>query len=53
MEISELREASAVRTRKMLTLDRNDFPLTVQYGETLYVLVVTKNKKLLLQKPLE
>lgn len=54
MDISELRESHAVKVpRKQLTLDRNDLPLTVRYGETTYVLVVTKTEKLLLQKPLE
>jgi hypothetical protein len=53
MEISEHRETSVIKPRKLLTLDRNDFPLTVQYGESTYVLVATKSKKLLLQKPLE
>ena len=52
MDISELREATAITSRKLLTLDRNDLPLTVRYGETTYVLVVTKSEKLLLQKPL-
>jgi len=53
MNISELLEMSVIKPRKLLTLDRNDLPLTVRYGESTYVLVVTKSKKLLLQKPLE
>ena len=53
MEISEFRESSVIKSRKCLTLGRSDLPLTVQYGETTYVLVVTKSEKLLLQKPLE
>jgi len=53
MDISELRETSTIKLRKLLTLYRNDLPLTVQYGESTYVLVVTKSEKLLLQKPLE
>lgn len=53
MDISKTLETSAIRPRRLLTLDRKDFPLTVQYGETTYVLVVTKTEKLLLQKPLE
>jgi hypothetical protein len=53
MNISELRTTSITRPRKQLDLDRSDFPLTVQYGETTNVLVVTKSEKLLLQKPLE
>ncbi len=53
MEISERRDSSSTSTRKQLTLDRSDLPLTVRYGETTYVLVVTKTEKLLLQKPLE
>ncbi|MBL0224848.1 MAG: hypothetical protein IPQ16_04495 [Geobacteraceae bacterium] len=53
MDFSELRAASSKPPRKQLTLDRKDFPLTVRYGETVYVLVVTKSEKLLLQKPLE
>jgi hypothetical protein len=52
MDISDLKETSSVKSRKRLTIARVDFPLTVQYGETTYVLVVTKSKKLLLQKPL-
>jgi hypothetical protein len=52
MDISELRETTAIKTRTLLTLNRNDLPLTVQYGESTYVLVVTKSEKLLLQKPL-
>ncbi|MFZ4855554.1 MAG: hypothetical protein ACOYL3_04090 [Desulfuromonadaceae bacterium] len=52
MEISEFKETDPVPSRKRLTMARNDFPLTVQYGETTYVLVVTKSEKLLLQKPL-
>jgi len=53
MNISEFTVTSTVPPRKMLTMDRSDFPLTVQYGETTYVLIATKSKKLLLQKPLE
>jgi len=53
MDISELLETSFIKPRKRLTLDRNDLPLTVRYGESTYVLVVTKSEKLLLQKPLE
>jgi hypothetical protein len=53
MDISEFWKTSFVKPRKLLTMDRNDFPLTVQYGESTYVLVVTKSEKLLLQKPLE
>jgi hypothetical protein len=34
-------------------LEGTDFPITVKYGETNYVLVLTKSKKLLLQKPLK
>jgi hypothetical protein len=52
MDISELKETSPVKSLKRLTMARADFPLTVQYGETTYVLVVTKSEKLLLQKPL-
>jgi hypothetical protein len=50
MDKSGLRD---IRSRKQLTLERRDLPLTVQYGDTTYVLVVTKTEKLLLQKPLE
>jgi len=54
MNISEFKvPTSTLQPRKMLTMDRSDFPLTVQYGETTYVLISTKSKKLLLQKPLE
>lgn len=53
MDISTLREERTITSRKLLTLDRKDLPLTVRYGDTTYVLVVTKTEKLLLQKPLE
>ena len=53
MDISEFKETGTVKSKKRLTMARSDFPLTVQYGETTYVLVVTKSEKLLLQKPLE
>ncbi|HIJ97384.1 MAG TPA: hypothetical protein HPP94_16960 [Desulfuromonadales bacterium] len=53
MDIYELREVDTIKPRKLLTLERKDLPLTVQYGETTYVLVVTKSEKLLLQKPLD
>jgi len=53
MDISELKDEVLFKSRKLLTLDRKDFPLTVRYGDTTYVLVVTKSEKLLLQKPLE
>jgi hypothetical protein len=53
MIISKLTVATFKAPRNLLTLDCNDFPLVVQYGNTNYVLVLTKSKKLLLQKPLE
>lgn len=53
MDVSTFRETSAKPSRKQLTLDRGDLPLTVRYGESTYILVVTKTEKLLLQKPLE
>ncbi len=53
MDISEFKETGTVKSKKRMTMARRDFPLTVQYGETTYVLVVTKSEKLLLQKPLE
>ena len=53
MEMSELRETPPVSRRTLLKLERGDLPLAVQYGESTYVLVVTKTGKLLLQKPLE
>jgi hypothetical protein len=52
MDISEFNVTDPVKSKKRLTMARNDFPLTVQYGETTYILVVTKSEKLLLQKPL-
>jgi hypothetical protein len=33
-------------------LTRKDFPLTVQYDDKTYILVLTKSNKLLLQKPI-
>lgn len=53
MTISDYKVPVTVPARKVLTMDQSDFPLTVQYGDTTYVLVATKGKKLLLQKPLE
>ena len=53
MDITEIWATRSITSQKLLTMDRKDFPLTVQYGETTYVLVVTKSEKLLLQKPLE
>ncbi|MDD2897748.1 MAG: hypothetical protein PHI31_03430 [Desulfuromonadaceae bacterium] len=52
MTISDYKIATKVPPRKVLSMERNDFPLTVQYGDTTYVLVATKGNKLLLQKPL-
>jgi len=53
MDLTKLNDTNTASPRKLLTLERKDLPLTVQYGETTYVLVVTKSEKLLLQKPLE
>jgi hemin uptake protein HemP len=39
--------------RKHLSLQRQNFPLTINYGEKTYVLVLTRSGKLLLQKPFE
>jgi hypothetical protein len=38
---------------KDISLDRENFPLTVRYGNKTYILVLTKSNKLLLQKPFE
>ncbi len=49
----ELRERNvAVRESKRyeVSLTRNELPLTVQYGDKTYILVLTKSNKLLLQK---
>jgi hypothetical protein len=35
-----------------VTLTRAELPLTVQYDDKTYILVLTKSNKLLLQKPL-
>lgn len=42
------------RTRERLEvhLTREELPLTVQYDDKTYVLVLTKSNKLLLQKPI-
>jgi hypothetical protein len=51
----ELREQTiAVRESKRyeVCLTRDQLPLTVQYDDTTYVLVLTKSNKLLLQKPI-
>jgi hypothetical protein len=41
-----------VRERLEVHLTREDLPLTVQYDDKTYVLVLTKSNKLLLQKPI-
>ena len=53
MEIITRENAAATKQIKSLILKSTDMPLTVQYGETVYVLVLTKSGKLLLQKPLQ
>jgi hypothetical protein len=37
--------------RPLLSLSKNELPLTVEYGDKAYVLVLTRSGKLLLQKP--
>jgi len=51
MDIYEQGNTNTPIPRKQLSLNRSDLPLIVQYGESTYVLVVTKSEKLLLQKP--
>lgn len=53
MDTSSQPESGRLNARKPLILERDDFPLSIQYGDTGYVLVLTRNDKLLLQKPLE
>lgn len=43
---------SAAALRK-LKLENRNFPLTINYQEKTYILVLTKSGKLLLQKPFE
>lgn len=52
MELCELSAKDLINPRKQLIMDRSDFPLTIRFGESTYILVVTKNDKVLLQKPL-
>jgi hypothetical protein len=53
--LPELREQTiAVRESKHyeVCLTRDELPLTVQYDDKTYILVLTKSNKLLLQKPI-
>lgn len=40
------------KKRFEISLTRDELPLTVQYDDKTYILVLTKSNKLLLQKPL-
>lgn len=53
MDLTRVNDTRIMTSRKLLKLDRTDFPLHLQYCGTTYVLVVTKGGKLLLQKPIE
>jgi len=51
---NQLKPNSSVRELKHfeVRLTRDELPLTVQYDDKTYILVLTKSNKLLLQKPL-
>jgi|GEM_PF-3512427 len=46
-------EAKEKKERKELVLKAKDMPLIIRYGEKKYVVILTKNDKLILQKPIE
>lgn len=49
MEILERKESG--RSKNDLTVEKEDLPLTIVYKNKRYVLILTKNDKLILNKP--
>lgn len=53
MKTYEVMEVEENKEKKELVLKANDMPLIIRYGEKKYVVILTKNDKLILQKPID
>lgn len=53
MDNSKTIERKEESTKKVLVLKKEDVPLIVKYKDKRYVLILTKNDKLILQKAIE
>jgi hypothetical protein len=53
MDNSKTVEIKNEPAKKALVIKSDDLPLTIAYGDKKYVLLLTKNDKLILQKPID
>jgi hypothetical protein len=53
MKVCETFEEKDGKEKKELVLKAKDMPLIIRYGDKRYVVILTKNDKLILQKPID